>query len=80
MLEITELTFIKASLKIIKALRKLRKEGISIDDFGTGYSSASTLANLPIDVIRVDRLFIAQANKSQKYNDIFNTISDLGKS
>ncbi|MDN3391958.1 EAL domain-containing protein [Pseudoalteromonas sp. APC 3691] len=81
MLEITESTFIKASPRIIKELSRLREEGITIaiDDFGTGFSSLSTLADLPIDVIKIDRSFIAQANKSQKYNDILNTISDLGK-
>lgn len=81
MLEITESTFIKASPKIIKELSRLRAEGITIaiDDFGTGFSSLSTLADLPIDVIKIDRSFIVQANKSQKYNDILNTISDLGK-
>ncbi|WP_033017561.1 bifunctional diguanylate cyclase/phosphodiesterase [Pseudoalteromonas sp. BSi20652] len=81
MLEITESTFIKASPKIIKELSRLREEGITIaiDDFGTGFSSLSTLADLPIDVIKIDRSFISQANKSQKYNDILNTISELGQ-
>ena len=37
------------------------------------------LADLPIDVIKIDRSFITQANKSQKYNDILNTISELGQ-
>ncbi|MEH6480131.1 MAG: bifunctional diguanylate cyclase/phosphodiesterase, partial [Pseudoalteromonas distincta] len=81
MLEITESTFIQASPRIIKELSRLREEGITIaiDDFGTGFSSLSTLADLPIDVIKIDRSFIAQANKSQKYNDILNTISELGQ-
>jgi len=81
MLEITESTFIKASPRIIEELGRLRAEGITIaiDDFGTGFSSLSTLADLPIDVIKIDRSFITQANKSQKYNDILNTISELGQ-
>ena len=81
MLEITESTFIKANPLMIKDLERLRKEGvtIAIDDFGTGFSSLSTLADLPIDVIKIDRSFITQANKSQKYNDILNTISELGQ-
>ena len=81
MLEITESTFIKASPRIIEELGRLRAEGITIaiDDFGTGFSSLSTLADLPIDVIKIDRSFITQANRSQKYNDILNTISELGQ-
>ncbi|MDO6837054.1 bifunctional diguanylate cyclase/phosphodiesterase [Pseudoalteromonas carrageenovora] len=81
MLEITESTFIKASPRINEELGRLRAEGITIaiDDFGTGFSSLSTLADLPIDVIKIDRSFITQANRSQKYNDILNTISELGQ-
>lgn len=80
MLEITESTLITASDTIINELEKLRKEGITIaiDDFGTGFSSLSTLADLPIDVIKIDRLFIAQANENPKYNEILNSISELG--
>ena len=60
MLEITESTFIKASKSMIEELERLRAEGvtIAIDDFGTGFSSLSTLADLPIDVIKIDRSFI----------------------
>lgn len=80
MLEITESTLITASDTIINELEKLRKDGvtIAIDDFGTGFSSLSTLADLPIDVIKIDRLFIAQANENPKYNEILNSISELG--
>ncbi|WP_348771818.1 hypothetical protein [Pseudoalteromonas sp. MMG007] len=38
-----------------------------------GSLSLSTLASLPIDVIKIDHSFIVQANKSQKYNDILDT-------
>ena len=81
MLEITESTLIKASPLIISQLERLRETGvkIAIDDFGTGFSSLSTLAELPIDVIKIDRSFITQANKSKKYNDILNSISELGQ-
>ena len=80
MLEITESTLITASEEIIQQLEACRKAGISIaiDDFGTGFSSLSTLADLPIDVIKIDRLFITQANENPKYLKILNSISELG--
>ncbi|MBR9727453.1 EAL domain-containing protein [Shewanella intestini] len=81
LLEITESCFIDASQQVIDNLQKLRDEGvlIAIDDFGTGFSSLSTLANLPVDVIKIDKLFIEQANINPKYLKILNSISDLGK-
>ncbi|MBU76358.1 MAG: GGDEF-domain containing protein [Pseudoalteromonadaceae bacterium] len=81
MLEITESTLIKASNKIIHSLERLREEGvtIAIDDFGTGFSSLSTLAELPIDVIKLDRMFVSQADQNPKYNQILHTLSELGQ-
>ncbi|CAM4187419.1 putative bifunctional diguanylate cyclase/phosphodiesterase [Pseudoalteromonas byunsanensis] len=80
MLEITESTLITASNKIIKQLEECRKMGvtIAIDDFGTGFSSLSTLADLPIDVLKIDKHFINQAKCNTKYQQILRSISELG--
>ena len=63
-LEITESATIDPSIDILKVLHNIKAKGfmISIDDFGTGYSSLSMLQNMPIDIIKIDKVFIDRAN------------------
>jgi EAL domain-containing protein (putative c-di-GMP-specific phosphodiesterase class I) len=81
MLEITESCFIDISENIISELEKLRKEGIyiAIDDFGTGFSSLSVLATLPVDVLKIDRMFVSEASHDEKYRKILKSIVELSQ-
>jgi len=79
MLEITESCFLEISDEIITELEKLRQEGvfIAIDDFGTGFSSLSILATLPVDVLKIDKMFINEATNSTKYKKILKSIIEM---
>jgi EAL domain-containing protein (putative c-di-GMP-specific phosphodiesterase class I) len=45
----------------VASLSSLKRFGvrIAIDDFGTGFSSLSALANLPVDILKIDRCFVS---------------------
>ncbi len=64
-LEITETVLIDGVLAI-DHLNRLRALGvsISIDDFGTGYNSIARLRQLPIDILKIDKLFLDMTDDS----------------
>ena len=59
--EITESLLMDNSEEMKTTLQDIRSLGVAIymDDFGTGYSSLSYLKHFPIDVMKIDRSFIA---------------------
>ncbi len=67
-LEITESSIASSMSTAIGLLETLRGIGvrIAVDDFGTGYSSMTSLADLPSDVVKIDRTFVAKCADSIK--------------
>jgi diguanylate cyclase len=58
-LEITE-TMLIDDVRALDHLHQLRRLGvaISLDDFGTGYNSIARLRHLPVDIIKIDKMFL----------------------
>ncbi|MEO7370702.1 MAG: EAL domain-containing protein, partial [Ilumatobacteraceae bacterium] len=78
-LEITEGALVEDSERAIIALDALRVIGVrlALDDFGTGYSSLNYLRRLPVDLIKIDRTFIADIDTEPETNVIVSAIVDL---
>jgi diguanylate cyclase (GGDEF)-like protein len=68
MLELTESVLLREDDTAWAELAALRDTGVrmAIDDFGTGSSSLSYLLQTPIDVIKIDRSFIASLSASRE--------------
>ena len=65
-IEITESLVMGDEERIIRVLEDLRDlgVGICIDDFGTGYSAISYLKRLPVTMLKIDKSFVADIEKS----------------
>lgn len=79
--EVTESVFTDTQdERVMTHLNRLRNHGfrISMDDFGKGYSSFSSLHELPIDQLKIDRLFIRDVNESNKEKSLMQDIISMG--
>jgi EAL domain-containing protein (putative c-di-GMP-specific phosphodiesterase class I) len=63
-LELTESVMMQDMEVSLLRLESLRRLGVklAIDDFGTGYSSLNYVRELPVDVLKIDRSFLADEN------------------
>jgi diguanylate cyclase (GGDEF)-like protein len=77
-LELTE-TVLQTGSATIAALRVLQAHDvrIALDDFGTGYSSLTSLEQLPLSRIKLDRSLIASIDTSSRAAAIARAIIDL---
>jgi len=66
-LEITESVLMQNAKSTQSVLYELKRMGLnlSMDDFGTGYCSFSYLKSFPLDIIKIDRTFITDINKTK---------------
>jgi diguanylate cyclase (GGDEF)-like protein len=78
-LEITESALMKDAAAALVVLRALKDLGVllAIDDFGTGYSSLSYLQRFPLDVLKVDRMFVQELGRDGGGDEIVSAVITL---
>ena len=80
-LEITESAYTEDAAQIVAVVGRLRSEGfkIEMDDFGTGYSSLNMLADIPVDVLKLDMRFVQNLNSNEKQEKLIRLVMDIAK-
>jgi len=60
-------------------VEELRRRGykIEMDDFGTGYSSLNMLADIPVDILKMDMKFVQNLSSSKKRERLVRLIIDI---
>ena len=79
--EITETVMMTDIENRIKILNDLRRDGfiVEMDDFGSGYSSLNLLKDMPVDVIKIDMIFLRKAKDNGKAETILHNIINLSE-
>ena len=80
-LEVTESSLLRDNPTARENLAAVRARGIriSLDDFGTGFASLSSLRDMPIDLIKIDRSFIAGIDTDERDHRIVAGIVALAQ-
>ena len=80
-LEVTESAIIYDPRRAQIVLEGLSEMGlrIAIDDFGTGYSSLTSLKNLPVSTIKIDKSFVMAMDEDNSDAAIVKSTIQLGR-
>lgn len=79
--ELTESIYLdntEQALRLIKGLHNMGTK-VSMDDFGSGYSSLNLLSKLPIDIIKLDKVFLKEGDLQESDKIIISCVVDMAK-
>lgn len=80
-LELTESIYVENFEIFQPMIHMFRSIGgkISMDDFGSGYSSLNLLTNLPIDILKVDKVFLKHKELLENEKTILGCVIEMAK-
>lgn len=80
-IELTEGMFSSSNTKLVKIMERMRKIGfsISMDDFGSGYSSLNLLKEIPVDILKIDKVFLDETANSRKSRIIISQVVSMAR-
>jgi diguanylate cyclase (GGDEF)-like protein len=79
-LEITEQAFEADLDPVADTVARLASAGVSVavDDFGTGYSSLRYLQRLQLEIMKIDRTFVAEITNSKSSHELVSAVAAMG--
>lgn len=79
--ELTESIYLDNTERAFDLIHGLHNLGtkVSMDDFGSGYSSLNLLSRLPIDVIKLDRVFLKDDKLQESDKIVISCVVDMAR-
>ncbi len=77
--ELTESSFINAGAQTLAIIQEIKSLGIrlALDDFGVKYSSLEYLQRLPIDTVKIDRVFVSGVSGNRVNRAIIQAVVNI---
>ena len=78
-LEITETVMMSDVENRLRIIEELRSKGflVEMDDFGSGYSSLNMLKDIPVDILKIDMMFLYKTKDQYRAQTILQNIINL---
>lgn len=80
-IELTENTVFGDVASLSDIIRNIRSAGFgcSMDDFGSGYSSLNLIQDIPVDTLKLDRIFFRNLTDLQRSESVVGSIISMAK-
>ncbi|NEG59690.1 EAL domain-containing protein [Pantoea agglomerans] len=79
-IELTEREPFDSSKEMRTKLKRMHDNGITValDDFGTGYANLDYIAEIQVDIIKIDRTFVRRIGEGESGERLLNSVIEMG--